>query len=58
MAYVSYKRLCENECDNNVSKKDRAQKLNTKQLKLEVHVSYKEDESKQQYLKLLTLKML
>ena len=40
MAYISYNKLCENEFDNVVSKKDKVQDINISQTKLEVHVTY------------------
>ena len=45
MAYISYKKLWEREFDNIVSKKDEVQDLNTNQLKLQVHDSYKNGEN-------------
>ena len=44
MAYISYKYLWENEFDNIVSKRSKPQDLNIKQLKLEVHDTYKKDD--------------
>ena len=44
MAYISYNRLWESEFDGIVSKRDKLQDSNINQLKLEVHVTYKEDE--------------
>ena len=44
MAYISYNKLCESEFDGIVSKRDKLQDLNTNQLKLEVHDTYKKDE--------------
>ena len=41
MAPISYNKLWESEFDNIVSKKDKVQDLNNKQLKVEVHDSYK-----------------
>ena len=43
MAYISYNKLWESELDGIVSKKDKLQDLNIKQLKLEVHDTYKKD---------------
>ena len=44
MAYISYNKLWESEFDISVSKRDKLQDLNTNQLKLEVHDTYKKDE--------------
>ena len=44
MAYISYNKLWESEFDTIVSKRDKLQDLNTNQLKLEVHDTYKKDE--------------
>ena len=44
MAYISYKKLCENEFDGIVSKRDKLKDLNNNQLKLEVHDTYKKDQ--------------
>ena len=44
MAYISYNKLWESEFDGIVSKRDKLQDSNIKQLKLEVHDSYKKDE--------------
>ena len=44
MAYISYNKLWESECDNIVSKRDKLQDLNINQLKLEVHDAYKKNE--------------
>ena len=44
MLYISYNKLWESEFDNIVSKRDKLQDLNIKQLKLEVHDIYKKDE--------------
>ena len=44
MAHISYNNLWESEFDRIVSKKDKKQQMNIKQLKLEVHDSYKKDE--------------
>ena len=44
MAYISYKKLSESKFDGIVSKRDKLQVLNTNQLKLEVHDTYKKDE--------------
>ena len=44
MAYLSYNKLWESEFDNMVSKRDKLQDLNIKQLKLEVHDAYRKDE--------------
>ena len=52
MAYISYNKLWEGEFDNIVSKRDKLQDMNTNQLKLEVHDTYKKDE------KLTTLSLL
>ena len=41
MAYLSYNKLWESEFDGIVSKRDIVQDLNTNQLKLEVHDTYK-----------------
>ena len=57
MAYVSYKSLGESESDNNVSKENKLEFLNTNQIKLEVHDIYEKDERKQQTLKMLLMKM-
>ena len=45
MAYVSYNKLWESECDNIVSKRDKLQDLKNNQLKLDVHDTYKKDEN-------------
>ena len=44
MAYISYNKLWESEFDAIVSKRDKLKDLNTNQLKLEVHDTYKKDE--------------
>ena len=44
MAYFSYNKLWESEFDGIVSKRDKQQDLNSNQLKLEVHDTYKKDE--------------
>ena len=44
MAFSSYNILWESEFDGIVSKRDKLQDLNTNQLKLEVHDTYKKDE--------------
>ena len=44
MAYISYNKLWESEFDGIVSKRDKLQDLNIKQLKLEVHDTDKKDE--------------
>ena len=44
MAYISYNKLWESEFDGIVSKRDKLQDLNIKNLKLEVHDAYKKDE--------------
>ena len=44
MAYISYNKLWESEFDGIASKKDKIQDLNIKQLKLEVHDTYKKNE--------------
>ena len=44
MVYISYNKLWESEFDGIVSKRDKLQDLNTNQLKLEVHDTYKKDE--------------
>ena len=44
MAYISYNKLWESEFDGVVSKRDKLQDLNTNQLKLEVHDTYRKDE--------------
>ena len=44
MAYISYNKLWESECDGIVSKRDKLQDLNINNLKLEVHDTYKKDE--------------
>ena len=44
MAYISYNKLWESEFDGTVSKRDKLQDLNTSQLKLEVHDTYKKNE--------------
>ena len=44
MAYIRYNKLWESELDGVVSKRDKLQDLNTNQLKLELHDSYKKDE--------------
>ena len=44
MADISYNKICESEFDGIVSKKVRLQDINIKQLKLEVHDTYKKDE--------------
>ena len=43
MAYISYKKLWENEFDGVVSKRDKLKGLNIKQLELEEHDIYKKD---------------
>ena len=43
MAYISYNKLWESECDGIVSKRDKLQDLNINQLKLEVYDTYKKD---------------
>ena len=40
MAYISYHKLWESDCDNVVSKRDKLQDMNINQLKLEVHDTY------------------
>ena len=44
MAYISYNRLWESEFDGIVSKRDKLQDANIKNLKLEVYDTYKKDE--------------
>ena len=44
MANISYNKLWESEFDGIVSKRDKLQDLNTNQLKLEVHDTYKKDD--------------
>ena len=44
MAYISYNKLWESEFDGIVSKRDKLQDANIRQLKLEVHDTYKKDE--------------
>ena len=44
MAYISYNKLWESEFDGIVSERDKLQDSNIKQLKLEVHDTYKKDE--------------
>ena len=44
MAYISFNKLCENEFDIIVSKKDKARDININQLKLEVQDTYETDE--------------
>ena len=44
MAYISYNKLWESEFDGIASKRDKLQDLNIKNLKLEVHDTYKKDE--------------
>ena len=44
MAYISYNKLWESEFDGIVSKRDKLQDLNSIQLKLEVHDTFKKDE--------------
>ena len=44
MAYKSYKKAWESEFDNIVSKREKLQNLYIKQLKLQVHDTYKKDE--------------
>ena len=46
MAYISYNKLWESELDGIISRRDKLQDLNTNQLKLEVHDTYKKDERK------------
>ena len=41
MAYISYKKLRENEFDGIVSKRDKLQDININNLKIEVHDTYK-----------------
>ena len=43
MAFISCKKLWENEFDNIVSKRDKLQDTNINQLKLEIHDTYKKD---------------
>ena len=45
MAYISYIILWKSESDIIVSKKDKVQDLNFNQLKLQVHDSYRKDET-------------
>ena len=45
MAYISYIKLWESEFDGIVSKRDKLQDSNINQLKLEVHDTYKKDET-------------
>ena len=44
MAYISYNKLWESEFDGIVSKRDKLQDINIKNLKLEIHDTYKTDE--------------
>ena len=44
MAYISYNKLWESEFDGIVSKRGKLQDSNIKQLKVEVHDTYKKDE--------------
>ena len=44
MAYIGYKKLWENEFDNNVSKNDEVKDLKINQLKLQVHDTNNKDE--------------
>ena len=44
MAFTPYNKIWESEFDNIVSKKVKLQDLHIKQLKLEVHYTYKKDE--------------
>ena len=44
MAYISYNKLWESEFDGIVSKQEKLQDSNIKQLKLEIHDTYKKDE--------------
>ena len=44
MAYISCNKLWESEFDGIVSKRDKLQDMNTNQLELEVHDTYKKDE--------------
>ena len=46
MVSISYNNLWESDIDDIVSKIDKMQHINTNQLKLEVHDTYKEDEKK------------
>ena len=41
MAYIYYNKAWESEFDNIVSKRDKLQDMNSNQLKLEVHDTYK-----------------
>ena len=50
MTYISYNKLWESEFDGIFSKRDKLQDLNTSQLKLEVHDTYKKDKKEQQIL--------
>ena len=45
MAYISYNNLWESEFDGIVSKRDKLQDANISHLKLEVHDTYKKDET-------------
>ena len=44
MACFSYKKIWESEFDNIVSKRYKVQDMNSDQLKLEIHDTYKEEE--------------
>ena len=46
MTYISYNKLWESELDGIVSKRDKLQDLNINQLKIDVHHTYKKDETK------------
>ena len=58
MAYISYNKLWESEFDNTVSKKDKVQKINNNQLKLEVHDTFEKMNKCQQTFKLLMMQIL
>ena len=44
MAYITHNKLWESEFDCILSKRDKLQDMNSKELKLEVHKAYRKDE--------------
>ena len=58
MPYISYNKLWKSEFDNIVTKKYNKHDLKNNKLKFEIHVTYKNDEQKQQILKLIVMKTL
>ena len=57
MAYISYNKLWESDFVNIVSKRDKLKDLNIKQIKLEVHDTYRKDEKITTNFELLMIKM-